>query len=133
MDSEKAYRIFGEDSAGGNAIRKLLQTPYGKSVLSAQIQKDLRRRLGIEEGGISKDITAQVRYIQATEEEYKVHPEMRGKDVYFIWSDGDFSSKTAKEVEDKVDEIEAEITKMGYEPYFYVTYVPKTGANPNED
>ena len=120
-DEMKPLKIFEENSNVEQAMKKLRASPYGKAIIGAQIQQEIRRRLGIPLEAL-KDVTAQVRFHGLTE---------TGEDLYMIWSDGVHSSKTEKEIEDVVDVIEKELTAMGYpECHFYMTYIPKDGSEP---
>jgi len=118
MDNKEIlkYKIFGEDGCGLNAMKLLRATPYGKQVISAQIQAEIRRRLGIPMEA-SGDCSAQVRWNATTPE---------GEDVYLVWSDVERSSKTEEEINEAVDVVEKELTGMGLPNFhFYVTYLPK--------
>lgn len=117
---EKQYKIFGNGGSGIEAIKKLQLTPYGKQIIGTQIQQEIRNRLGISLED-KNDVTAQIRFNGVSE---------TGEDVFMIWTDGERSSKTEEEVNKAIDEVEKELTAMGYpQQHFYVTYIPKDGVS----
>jgi hypothetical protein len=132
----KSYKIFSnEDGVNvADVITKLKQSPYGNSIIAAQIKNEIRCRLGISPN-TKNDITAEVKRLFTPPKgafpgriNDKVYPEHEGKDVYTIWSDGEYSSKTAKQVEVQARVVEQLLIDRGYTNiYFEIVYIPKIG------
>jgi hypothetical protein len=116
MDDKEQFNAFDnqkDEVKAREAVEKLRKAPYGMNVITAQIEKDLKRRCGAKEGDV---LCAK----------YLIPDKPEDPKMFFIWADLSRCSVKKEIIIEKSKEIIDEVKKFMPDMHFEIKIVDET-------